>query len=113
MPRKPKAQASSNGRRGEIVEAFIICRTLRHAWDPIGAGERRPEFGSLVCLRCERCGTLRYDKFSRLTGERLSTPQYVHPDGYRDADRHPMNWWRAAWAENVYDNGLLVDAEPE
>jgi hypothetical protein len=98
-------------RRGELEEAFITCRTLRHSWDAIPTGERRPKFGTLVTLRCTRCGTLRYDKFSRITGERISTPQYVHPDGYRDADRHPMSWWRASWAETVYELGLTVDAE--
>jgi len=87
-------------RRGRN-DAFVTCRALRHAWDPIGAGDRRPDFGTLVCLRCTRCGTLRYDKFSRTTGERISSPQYVHPDGYRDAQRHSMSWWRATWARGV------------
>lgn len=100
---------SANGKRSEQAEAFVACRTLRHAWEPIGAGDRIPQFGSLVCLRCIRCSTLRYDRFSRLTGERISTPQYVYPDGYR-GERHSMAWWRATWAEHIYDLGLTVDA---
>lgn len=97
--------------RGERVAEFIACRTLRHAWDPIGAGDRRPEFGALVCLRCIRCGTLRYDKFSRVSGERIGNPQYVHPDGYRDAEGHDMSWWRATWAAEVVDDQLVMEPE--
>lgn len=95
----------------DLVEAFTTCRTLRHAWEPTATGDRRPKFGTLVTLVCTRCGTLRYDKFSRISGERISAPQYVHPDGYRDSERHPMNWWRAAWAESLYERGLTVDAD--
>ena len=98
-------------RRQTRPEAFATCRTLRHAWDPIGAGDRRPAFGTLVCLRCERCGMLRYDKFSRLTGERIGSPSYIQPDGYRDTEGRSLASWRAEWAETVYDAGLTVDAD--
>lgn len=101
----------SSERRGETNADFIACRTLRHAWDVIGAGDRKPEFGTMVCLRCIRCGTLRYDRYSRISGERLSKPAYVWPDGYRDADGHAQSWWRAAWAENIHERGL--DIEPD
>ena len=102
----------TDARLGEKSDAFTTCRVLKHAWDPIGGGDRRPEFGTLTCLRCVRCGTLRYDKFSRVTGERLAPPNYVWPDGYRDADRHDSSWWRQQWAENLFDRGLSVDAPP-
>jgi hypothetical protein len=95
-------------KNGDQAEAFITCRTLRHAWDPIAPGDRRPLFGTLATLRCDRCGTIRYDKFSRITGDRLGNPQYVYPDGYR-GEPHPMSWWRASWAERMYDLGLTVD----
>jgi hypothetical protein len=95
---------------GETTNDFIRCRTLRHAWDAIGSGDRRPIFGELVCLRCVFCGTLRYDKFSRLTGERISAPSYVWPDGYRDAESHDAAWWRRQWADTVSD--YLVEPEP-
>lgn len=97
--------------QGERNADYIACRTLRHAWDVIGAGDRRPIFGELVCLRCVRCGTLRYDKFSRITGERLGSPNYVWPDGYRDAESHDMAWWRREWADTVSDR--IVRAEPD
>jgi hypothetical protein len=100
-------------RRGEVTEQYLACRTLRHAWDVIGAGDRRPVFGTLVCLRCVRCGTLRYDKYSRLTGERIGTPDYVWPEGYRDAEGHNQAWWRAQWAETVHARGLDIGPEDE
>jgi hypothetical protein len=96
---------------GETNDDFVRCRTLKHAWDPIGRGDRRPEWGTMVCLRCVFCGTLRYDRYSRLTGERLGPPAYVWPDGYRDAELHDSAWWRRQWAENIHDRGL--DIEPE
>jgi len=100
--------------RGENDADYVTCRTLRHAWEPTGAGDRRPEFGVLVCLRCIRCGTLRYDKFAWQTGERIAPPSYVWPDGYRDAEGHDSAWWRQTWGENVTKTGLAVRAdEPE
>lgn len=99
--------------RAENDPDIIICHALRHAWEAIGSGERIPEFGSLLCLRCTRCGTLRYDRFSRLTGERIGTPSYVYPDSYRDTEGHDMDWWRQNMGEILYANGLVVDAPEE
>jgi hypothetical protein len=56
---------------------------------------------------------LRYDRISRLTGQRIGNPNYIWPDGYRDAEGHDMNWWRSMWAEDMYVKGLSVDAEDE
>jgi hypothetical protein len=99
--------------RAESDPDAITCHALRHSWDPIGSGDRIPEFGALLCLRCVRCGTLRYDRFSRLTGQRIGTPQYVYPDVYRDTEGHDMDWWRQAMGEVFYAQGLIVDAEDE
>jgi hypothetical protein len=99
--------------RAENDPDIITCHALRHAWDAIGAGDRIPEFGSLVCLRCTRCGTLRYDRFSRLTGERISKPDYVYRDEYRDTEGHDTNWWRQAMGEIFYGRGLVVDGADE
>ena len=96
-------------RRSTVETAFLTCRVLRHAWDVIGGGDRRPEFGTMTCLRCIRCGTLRYDRYSRITGERLGPPAYVWPDGYRVSELHDMAWWRHQWAEDVYAKRLSVD----
>jgi hypothetical protein len=97
--------------RAETNHDYVTCHTLRHSWDPIGSGDRRPEFGSLLCLRCERCGTLRYDRFSRITGERIGNPQYIYPDAYRDTEGHDMNWWRQNMAEFLWTDGFSVDAD--
>lgn len=99
--------------RRRAVDPFTVCRTLQHSWDAIGAGDRRPLFGSLVCLRCERCGMIRYDRFSRITGERIGSPTYVQPAGYKDTEHRSRASWRAEWAEVMYDQGLTVDAEDE
>jgi hypothetical protein len=119
--RKARRPATKRARKAVAAHVhehntFLACRTLRHSWDviPIPVGGRVPDFGTLVCLRCVRCGTLRYDKFSRLTGERIANPSYVWPDGYRiqGGKRRSHAYWRAAWADTVSDR-FLRDAEEE
>lgn len=104
----------TDARRGEAERDYALCRALRHAWEPIGQGERMPEYGALVCYRCVRCGTLRYDRFSRFTGERISNPSYVWPDGYRDTEGRDSAWWRMNLANYLAREGLLIDVpEPQ
>jgi hypothetical protein len=102
MPKHPNLRGTPIE---EMRDEFLACRALRHAWEPIGAtpGGRRPQFGELVTLRCIRCGGLRYDKFSRITGERLGKPQYDQAPGYKASESHSFAWWRAAWAETISD----------
>jgi len=99
----------TNEQLDEAVESFARCRTLRHAWEPIGGGQRKPAFGELVTYRCVFCGGLRYDKVSRLTGQRIATPQYDMPPGYRQVGKHDSNWWRATYLETIAP--LVVTAE--
>lgn len=91
------------------------CRAQRsHVMDPIPSdGSRRPRFGSLITFRCLRCGTLRYDVVSRLTGEIMSR-SYDAPAWYTAAneDKHDPAWWRAVWFDTL-DPSLFLDAEDE
>lgn len=100
--------------RGEQVLAFLACRgPIRHRWDVIPSSpEMRPEFGTLVLLRCDSCGTMRHDIFSRITGDLLAR-WYDYPEGYQDAERHNAAWWRAAWAEQLFPERpvLFLDGE--
>jgi len=105
----PKRPNLSIEQQNEANADFIRCRTLRHAWEPIGGGQRKPQFGDLVTYRCLFCGGLRYDKVSRITGDRLGAPQYDMPPGYREVGRHDSKWWRAAYLETITD--LLATAE--
>ncbi len=99
----PKRPNLTREQREEQAEQFARCRTLRHAWEPIGGGQRKPLFGDLVTYRCLFCGGLRYDKVSRITGDRLASPQYDMPEGYRSELRHDGKWWRAAYLETITD----------
>jgi hypothetical protein len=71
----------------DLRTEWVLCRTLLHAWDEIpydGGGMRlvRPSRSVVVLLfRCERCKTLRYDAWSRVTGDLLRR-SYRTPDGY-------------------------------
>ena len=104
----PKHPNLSREQRNEAGEAYARCRTLRHAWEPIGGGQRKPLFGDLITYRCIFCGGLRYDKVSRITGDRLGPPQYDMPPGYKDVGKHNSAWWRAAYLETVTD--MLINA---
>src|SRR5262245_9644354 len=96
--------------RAENDPDIITCHALRHAWDPIGSGDRMPEFGALLCLRCIRCGTLRYARFARHTGERIGRPSYVYPDQYHDTEGHDPAWWRMSLGDIAAAQRLLVEA---
>jgi len=65
------------------TDDMIMCQTIGHAWFPADA-MRRPKWGNLVTLRCERCDCVREDLLQFSNGSLLSRA-YNHPDGYREA----------------------------
>jgi hypothetical protein len=71
-------------RRREHVTTkdMVTCRTIGHCWYPVDA-ERRPAFGTLWVLRCERCQARR-DDIVDVHGD-LSSRAYDYAEGYRDA----------------------------
>lgn len=67
---------------------YIECRALLHAWDELpydGAAPARWRHATrstaVLLFRCERCGTKRYDVWSRVTGD-LVERTYHTPEGY-------------------------------
>jgi hypothetical protein len=67
---------------------WIECRTLLHAWERIpddGGAPRRwrtaTRSTAILLFRCLRCGTKRYDVWSRVTGD-LVERAYRTPEGY-------------------------------
>ena len=92
---------------------FTQCRgPIRHRWEAIGpivGRQRRTSFGTEATFRCEVCGTVKIYLLSRLTGDVISSPQYIHPDGYK-TDRHDSAYWRATWMDSV-ENDLLFNRE--
>jgi hypothetical protein len=81
----------------ELQDAFVECRVMRHRWDRIqdDGGVRRDYVESKtvarVCKRCERCGTIRYEAWSRLTGEILFV-NYKYPQQYSVSGSHVKPW---------------------
>ena len=73
---------------------MLTCRTIGHMWFPSDA-TRKPRFGFLLVLRCERCDTVREDLVDR-TGFLLNR-NYVYPEGYRDVDTMGTRADRRAW----------------
>lgn len=98
-----------------IIEASRCVASRRHMLEPIPPppGTPRPAFGSLFVQRCVQCGTLRYDKVSRITGERISAPTYDKPPWYEQAleEGHDPAWWRATYWETL-GMDYFLDAEP-
>ena len=113
MPRR-HPRLTTEALQDAILEASRCVASRRHMLEPIAPplGTPRPEFGSILVQRCVYCGTLRYDKVSRLTGERISPPTYDKPPWYDQAleERHDTAWWRATWFDTLGAD-FFLDAE--
>ena len=98
--------------RAEAREDFVQCHALQHRWEPIPV-TTPPSFGAAIDLRCETCHTVRRDIFSRITGQMLGR-SYDYPEDYHDYQRHDKAWWRAWFAEQLYERDrelINIDAE--
>lgn len=93
------------------AEAYVRCRSLGHAWDPIPV-TKPPPWGVALDLRCEHCATVRRDIVSPTRGEVLSR-SYSHPDGYKDAEHHSRGDWRAMFVSTLSETLALRAAVTE
>lgn len=78
----------------DFDEEFVECRSLAHKWDRRGyilyVGKRTPKFPrrheELVNeIVCERCGSIRMDRYFVLAGRRVGEKigsHRIYPDGY-------------------------------
>ena len=46
---------------------------------------------------------------SRLTGDLISSPQYIYADDYQ-TERHDSAYWRTLWMDEI-SNDLMLDLE--
>lgn len=103
MPKHPRL--TGEALQEAIIEASRCVASRRHMLEPIPPplDAVRPSFGSLFYQRCVQCGTIVYDKVSRITGERISPRQYIKPIWYEQAlaERHDSAWWRATYWETL------------
>jgi hypothetical protein len=72
----------------DLNYTYVQCRALLHAWDELpydGAAPTRwrnsTRSTAILLFRCIRCGTKRYDVWSRVTGD-LIERAYRTPEGY-------------------------------
>lgn len=71
-----------------VKDDFVTCRVRRHRWEAVEDDKNvYRDYQSSVAVarfasKCDRCGTIRYEAWNRLTGEILFAT-YVYPDGYR------------------------------
>jgi hypothetical protein len=61
-----------------------------------------------------QCGTLAYDKVSRITGQRLAPRTYDKPPWYTQAleEKHDLSWWRATYWDTL-DPSYFLGPERE
>jgi hypothetical protein len=71
------------GRLAKLNDEFVKCRSWGHEWDDFMPLRRRAAWGTLLSLRCTRCGAERHDTIDA-QGE-ISAREYKYPDGYKTA----------------------------
>ena len=73
------------GRLGEYSSEYLQCKDVRHRW--VVTEDYTPEGNGWVVrsLECDRCGTIRTDKYAVLRKNRLARAgsTYRYPEGYR------------------------------
>ena len=77
-----------------LNDAYVMCRTLGHAWDDFIPMRKPAKFGDRLSLRCIRCETERHDVVSWVDGSLLQR-EYQHPEGYAMAAKHTRAEFRA------------------
>lgn len=64
-----------------LRDEYVKCRSWGHEWDTFNPLRRRAGWGTLLSLRCTRCGTERHDTIDA-HGE-VSAREYKYADGYQ------------------------------
>jgi hypothetical protein len=72
----------------DLHYTYVQCRALLHAWEELPYDGEAPHrwrnatrSTAVLLFRCTRCGTKRYDVWSRVTGD-LVERAYRTPEGY-------------------------------
>lgn len=81
--------AADVARIGPTEDDFIMCRTLRHAWDLLDEAistEPSRVWKHYMWLRCTRCTTKRWDGID--VDGRVGSRKYEWPPGYRQTGTH-------------------------
>lgn len=73
-------------------DEYVRCRTYGHAWYEIFPNLGPPPTGWRLCLRCERCGTVRHDIVG-YAGD-VQARYYDHPDDYKYSGTTGEDPWR-------------------
>jgi hypothetical protein len=77
------APAKHEGGVKTYDDAFLACRAEQHQWSLVGY-YRLPDGVVGRLSYCDRCTTVRRDRWVKKSGERLPS-SYVYPDGYQIA----------------------------
>lgn len=94
VTRRPRSPSMTLSDLHDIRDAFVQCRMWSHMWDPIPPPPVGQHFGAGEHLRCTRCGTIRFGRFSPFTGERMGGLVYLYPEGYSAVGTYTRAEWR-------------------
>lgn len=97
----------------DLTLEYVECRALLHAWEDLPYDGEAPPFWRLtrsvviLLFRCTRCGTKRYDVWSRVTGD-LVDRVYRTPEGYSlPKGRGRKVLVRKEYLKRIHSNGKL------
>lgn len=68
----------------DVPDDYLKCAALGHRWDTFAPLKRNAAWGTLVSLRCDRCGMERFDTIDSIGA--LSVRSYERPPGYSPKD---------------------------
>lgn len=71
----------------DLLDEFLKCKVVGHAWDEFIPHRKPPKFGDLMAWLCVRCQTERHDIVSWADGG-LVAREYRYPEGYQLAERY-------------------------
>jgi hypothetical protein len=96
----------------DLEEAHLLCRYLRHSWDPHPgvdlSGLKRVDYATeVIAVRCVRCGRERIEYLDR-KGWRIGRPYWRDPMGYPKVHRTSGEVLRA----EMIRRNLLVQKYP-
>lgn len=86
---RPRTAPKHEGDIKTYEESFLMCRGEAHSWLLIGY-YRLPDGIIGRLMLCDRCETLRRDKWRKSNGERLNS-SYVYAPGYQIAREHHVD----------------------
>lgn len=80
---------------------YCQCRAMGHSWS-ITEADRKPSWGFLIAIECDRCQMKRLDTIDQLG--KVSSRQYKQPEGYKNPDVTDRSAYRREMITRILKN---------